>query len=108
MLGQNVVQGRCHARATCSVRAAEDRMGPMKRLAIAAAAAVLMTATGGAEEPRDDREAEQEKRICRSEKMTGSLTRVRRICLTRSEWSRLAEVTRKGVEELRRCLLLHI
>ena len=72
----------------------------MKRLAIAAAAAVLMTATGGAEEPRDDREAEQEKRICRSEKMTGSLTRVRRVCLTESEWRRLSEVTRKGVDDV--------
>ncbi len=47
-------------------------------------------------------DAQKEKRICRSEKLTGSLTRVRRVCLTRSEWDRLAEGTRKNVHELER------
>ena len=32
--------------------------------------------------------------------MTGSLTRVRRVCLTESEWRRLSEVTRKGVDDV--------
>lgn len=69
----------------------------------AAAAALLMTATGAlAEEPQNDRAAKQEKRICKNEKMTGSLTRVRRICLTRSEWSRLAEGAQKGVDAITR------
>ena len=34
--------------------------------------------------------------------LTGSLTRVRRTCLTQREWDRLAEVTRRGVEGLER------
>lgn len=49
-----------------------------------------------------DQAAQQEKKICRSQKMTGSLTRVRRTCLTRAEWDRLAEGTRRNVNSLER------
>ena len=68
-----------------------------------AAAAVLMIATGASAADGDDgAEAKQEKKICKTEKVTGSLTRVRRTCLTQREWDRLAELTRKGVEGLER------
>ena len=79
----------------------------MKALSIVAAA-VLMSATGAlaaapdadGAKPEASEPAKKEKKVCRSEKMTGSLTRVRRVCLTESEWRRLSEVTRKGVDDV--------
>ena len=65
-------------------------------------AAMLVLAASGASAKDEDNsqtaEAKKEKKVCKSEKVTGSLTRVRRTCLTQREWDRLAEVTRKGVE----------
>ncbi|HEY6816481.1 MAG TPA: hypothetical protein VI168_13150 [Croceibacterium sp.] len=46
--------------------------------------------------------AEQERRICKTEKITGSRTRVRRTCMTQREWSRLAEGSNDLVEDLER------
>jgi hypothetical protein len=43
--------------------------------------------------------APKEKKICHSEKMTGSLTRVNRICMTAAEWDKLAENTNDGVND---------
>jgi|SRR5690606_7728703 len=80
----------------------------MKALGLLGAALLATTASALAAAPEDDdtkseaREATKEKKICRTEKMTGSLTRVRRICLTRSEWSRLAEGTQKNVDAITR------
>lgn len=42
----------------------------------------------------------KEKKVCRTEKITGSLTRVNRICLTQAEWDEVAARTKKGVDEL--------
>jgi hypothetical protein len=47
-----------------------------------------------------DEAAKEEKKICRTEKMTGSLTRRSRICLTQAQWRELNNRTRKGVDEL--------
>lgn len=75
----------------------------MKTIYGIAAWAILVSGTGArAEESQNDNAARQEKRICKSEKMTGSLTRVRRTCLTQREWDRLAEGTRKGIDNLER------
>ena len=89
----------------------------MKLLAIGAAA-IALTAVGAAaaSEPegeapaeaqaqtetqaREAVEAPQEKRVCRNEKITGSLTRVRRICMTQREWDGLAANTRRDVDTL--------
>ena len=68
---------------------------------IIAAAALAMTLTGmpaAAQEQEDP--AKQEKKICRTEKMTGSLTRRTRICLTATQWREVNDRTRKGVGEL--------
>ena len=69
-------------------------------------AALLVLAASGASAKDEDNsqtaEAAKEKKICKTEKVTGSLTRVRRTCLTQREWDRLAEVTRRGVEGLER------
>ena len=50
----------------------------------------------------DDQAARKEKKICKTEKITGSLTRVRRMCLTQAEWARLSEITQKQVDDLER------
>lgn len=42
----------------------------------------------------------KEKKICRSYKVTGSLTRVQRICRTEEEWRLALENTKTGVDEL--------
>jgi len=47
-------------------------------------------------------DAKQEKKICKSEKLTGSLTRVQRTCMTKAEWDRLAEGTNKNIDALTR------
>ena len=88
----------------------------MKLLAIGAAAIALTAMGAAAAEPegeapaeartqtepqaREAAEAPQEKKVCRSEKITGSLTRVRRICMTQREWDGLAANTRQDVDTL--------
>jgi hypothetical protein len=49
-----------------------------------------------------DTAAQQEKKICRTERITGSLTRRSRICLTEREWARMAEGTRRNQDALDR------
>ena len=44
--------------------------------------------------------ATEEKKVCRTERMTGSRIRATRICLTRQQWRRLGEVTEKAVDGL--------
>ena len=68
-------------------------------------AATFLVATGGlnaaAPAPANsDAQARQEKKICRSEKATGSLTRRTRICMTAAEWRELNQRTRRGVDEM--------
>jgi len=41
-----------------------------------------------------------ERKICRTEKATGSLTRRTRICLTAAQWRELNARTRRGVDEM--------
>jgi len=76
----------------------------MKYLTIAVAA-IAITATGAAAaEPKGDeaKQEKQEKKVCKSEKITGSLTRVRRICMTQREWDQVSEASRRGVNDLDR------
>lgn len=69
-----------------------------KSLAMALVAAMSATAVTAAapstEQPR------QEKKICKTERVTGSRTRVQRICMTEEEWRLLAASTRKGMDEM--------
>jgi len=75
----------------------------MKILCIAASA-LVMTATGalaaGPQAEQPEQPAKQEKKVCKSEKVTGSLTRVRRTCMTQAQWDRLAEGTRDNVDDI--------
>lgn len=77
----------------------------MKKTAILVSAALLASGTAAIaadKETEGAKDAKEEKRICKTEKVTGSLTRVRRTCLTQREWDRLAEITRRNVNELER------
>lgn len=44
----------------------------------------------------------KEKKICRSEDVTGSLTRVNRVCMTQREWDELATQTGRSMNNLGR------
>ena len=70
----------------------------MKKTAILLMVALLASgtaATAAASDTDGSQDAQREKRICKTEKITGSLTRVRRTCYTQREWDRLAEIARR-------------
>lgn len=46
--------------------------------------------------------AEENKPVCRTQKITGQRSKVRRLCLTRTEWAALSEQTRKNMDEFYR------
>lgn len=43
-----------------------------------------------------DTAAQEEKRVCRTQRITGSLTRRIRTCMTQRQWDRQAEIARRG------------
>lgn len=49
-----------------------------------------------------DANVDKDKKICRTEKVTGSRTRVNRICLTRAQWDELHRNTKMGLDEMGR------
>ena len=67
-------------------------------IALAASGAPISSAIAAA--PAADEAPRQERKICRTTKMTGSLTRRTRICLTEAEWRELNSRTRKGIDEM--------
>jgi hypothetical protein len=68
---------------------------------VAVAVLLVLSATASAQGLPAAPEAAgiEEKKICRSEKLTGSLTRVRRVCLTASEWDDLRRNTKHSLED---------
>ena len=77
------------------------------------ATAILLTASGvSAAEPAEagasasseatdsQAAAPEEKKICRTEKATGSLTRRTRVCLTAAQWRDVNSRTFRGVSEM--------
>lgn len=46
--------------------------------------------------------AQTEKKICRKDRATGSLVRVRRICMTKSDWDKLHSDTKNDIEDIQR------
>jgi hypothetical protein len=72
----------------------------MKISYVALAAVFAATSVAALAEDGQGEQPQQERRICRTEKMTGSLTRRTRICLTEAQWRELNARTRKGVDEM--------
>jgi hypothetical protein len=66
----------------------------------AAVLAVTIAPASVAAQEESGEPAKPEKKICRTEKMTGSLTRRTRICLTEAQWREVNSRTRKGVDEM--------
>lgn len=62
----------------------------------------LLLATSSVAVAADEKEPKKEKKICRTEKMTGSLTRRTRICMTAEEWRELNSRTKRGLDEMNR------
>lgn len=83
--------------ASASVSAAQpEEAQPVEAAAAAeqAASAAPSATTGAAEAPKEER------KICRTEKATGSLTRRNRICMTAAQWREIYDNTRRGVGEM--------
>jgi hypothetical protein len=77
----------------------------MKQLSIVLAAALAVTGIAvSAQESQESQgqqeEPKKEKKICRTERATGSLTRRTRICMTEAQWRELNSRTRRGVDEM--------
>ena len=66
------------------------------------AALALMTATGALAKDKDQVAdgAKAEKKVCRSEGVTGSLARVNQICMTKEEWNALSRQTKSDIDDL--------
>ena len=62
----------------------------------------LVTAWSASAQDAPSEPAKQEKKICQTERMTGSRTRSTRICLTREEWDRLRHSTKHDIDDLQR------
>ena len=71
-------------------------------------AAMLVGAAGALAAPPQERPAQQasqqaaqpERKICRTEKATGSLTRRTRVCMTAAQWREINSKTMRGVSEM--------
>ena len=85
--------------------------GPVRRgwsmktsIAILTALAMGLTGLGAggayAAAPAEQDGSTKEKKVCRTSKMTGSLTRRTRICMTEAQWRELNARTRKGLDEM--------
>ena len=78
----------------------------MKHCIFGAAAFVLATAASAAPPPEQpaeqgaERPAQPERKVCRTERATGSLTRRTRICLTAAQWREVNDRTRRGLDDL--------
>jgi opacity protein-like surface antigen len=71
----------------------------MKTILFAAAVAMASIGVASAQDSAQE-EPKPEKKICRTDKSTGSLTRRTRICMTEAQWRELNGRTRKGLEEM--------
>ena len=67
-------------------------------LAIMGGLTLLAASTVSAQVPAEARE----KKICQTERLTGSLTRTRRICMTRDEWDQLRRDTKQDIDNIQR------
>lgn len=48
---------------------------------------------------QSQQEAPKEKKICRTESITGSLIGKRRICMTQAQWDEVTSNTKKGLDD---------
>jgi hypothetical protein len=64
------------------------------------ALAVLFAASSvSAAEDQNAEEPKKEKLVCKSEKVTGSRARIKRICMTREQWNEVAAETKRNIDQ---------
>ena len=80
--------------ATGAVAAPPSDDAPPAEQAASGSPAAAANAQGEAADPAD------EKKICRTERATGSLTRRTRVCMTAAQWRDVNTRTFKGVSEM--------
>jgi hypothetical protein len=66
-------------------------------LAATLAIALSTPAMAGDKDESSEQQAPKEKKICRTETVTGSLVSKRRVCLTKAEWDQLSQQARDSV-----------
>lgn len=71
-------------------------------LAAISTLAVAAPTMAADKDQKSDRDPPKEKKICRTETITGSLIARQRICKTQAEWDDLAANTKKQVDDLTR------
>lgn len=74
----------------------------MRHFLVSSLAVLMLTAGASAAYAEDTDKSDKDNPkqwVCKNEKMTGSLTRTRRICLKREEWTKLAQGTGEGVSK---------
>jgi hypothetical protein len=76
--------------------ATRDRL-MKKTLALALFALVTATAAQAGDDPAPEAPA-SEKKICRTEQMTGSRTRRTRICMTEAQWHELSSRSQQNLD----------
>jgi hypothetical protein len=72
------------------------KLARLRTLCLVLAAAA--TAAAAQEQPAAPEE-QPEKKICRTERATGSLTRRTRICLTATQWREVHSRTKRGLDD---------
>lgn len=74
------------------------------KMTIVLGLAALAAATGAFANDKDDAKASAgaEKLVCHSDKVTGSLARVNKICMTKAEWAALSLRNKTDVEDLQK------
>jgi len=72
----------------------------MKLIWAAAGLALVTSAAAYAKDDDSDKDGEKkEKLICKTERVTGSRTRVNRTCMTSEQWDELAAQTKKNIDD---------
>lgn len=71
------------------------------KVLLAAALAVAVSAPALAKD-EDSEAAPKEKKICRTETITGSLVAKHRICMTKAEWDQMAAAAKKQMDDYTR------
>ena len=69
------------------------------KLLIAAALAVGLSGTALAADDSKTPDAPKEKKICRTETVTGSLIARRRICMTKAEWDQVEAANKQNIDK---------
>lgn len=67
---------------------------------VGAAILLAFTSVAASAQEAQEEQPKQEKKICRTDRATGSLTRRTRICMTAEQWREYNARTYKGVSEM--------